>query len=179
MKALIINLAGETGRMAFQRKQMASLRLDYERIDAITPETLCPAADDLFWALWERPLRPGEKAFFASHQKAWEAVVRAAAPCLILEDNALLSTETPAFLSQVETFQGPEHLSLEVRVRKKLVSRKHLIAGGATSRPAPVRRLYQDRPGSAAYILWPSGACKLLKRSRRHPGLSDAAITAA
>lgn len=168
MKALIINLAGETARMDFQRRQMESLGLDYERLEAVTPKTLCPPANDPFWTLWERPLRPGEKALFASHQKAWETVVRNDAPRLILEDDALLSTETPDFLAQAQAFGKAERICLEVRGRKKLCSRRL-----SAVRPR-IRRLYQDRTGSAAYVLWPSGARKLLARGRRHPGLSDA-----
>lgn len=159
--------------MDFQRRQMASLGLDYERLEAVTPETLCPPANDPFWTLWERPLRPGEKALFASYQKAWETVVRCNAPCLILEDDALLSTETPAFLAQAEAFGKAERICLEVRGRKKLVSRRLSVAHPR------IRRLYQDRTGAAAYVLWPSGARKLLARGRRCPGLSDAVMCAA
>lgn len=171
MKALIINLAGETTRMDFQRRQMDSLGLDYERLEAVTPKTLCSPANDPFWTLWERPLRPGEKALFASHQKAWETVVRDDAPRLILEDDALLSTETPAFLAQAEAFGKAERICLEVRGRKKLVSRR------LSAVHPRIRRLYQDRTGAAAYVLWPSGASKLLARGRRHPGLSDAVMS--
>ena len=173
MKVLIINLAGETARMDFQRRQMASLGLDYERLEAVTPETLSPAAEDPFWTLWERPLRLGEKALFASHQKAWETVVRDNASRLILEDDALLSTETPAFLAQAEAFGKAERICLEVRGRKKLCSRR---LSAVTPR---IRRLYQDRTGSAAYVLWPSGARKLLARGKQRPGLSDAVMCAA
>jgi glycosyl transferase, family 25 len=39
-----------------------------------------------------------------------------------------------------------------------------------------IRRLWQDRPGAAAYVLWPAGAEKLLARA---PGLADAVISSA
>lgn len=171
MKVLIINLAGEIARMDFQRGQMASLGLNYERLEAVTPKTLCPPANDPFWTLWERPLRLGEKALFASHQKAWETVVRGDAPCLILEDDALLSTETPAFLAQAEALGKVERICLEVRGRKKLVSRR------LSAVHPRIRRLYQDRTGAAAYVLWPSGARKLLARGKQRPGLSDAVMS--
>jgi glycosyl transferase family 25 len=41
-----------------------------------------------------------------------------------------------------------------------------------------MRRLWQDRTGSAAYIVWPSGAAKLTAHALRTGGPSDAIISA-
>ena len=38
------------------------------------------------------------------------------------------------------------------------------------------RRLWLDRSGAAAYLLWPQGAQKLLARSGAVPGLADAVL---
>lgn len=171
MRVLLINLAAETTRMMFQDAQMAALGLERERMDAITPETLPMLADDLRWQQWERPMKAIEIAVLASHCMAWKRVRAAEAPHLIIEDDALLAAETPAFLQELEHEEGLDHITLEVRSRKKLVGRWH--------RNLPMRRLYQDRTGAAAYVLWPSGAGKLLSRAVTRPGLADAVICAA
>ena len=171
MRVLIINLSRATTRMNFQDVQMAALGLEWERMDAVTPETLPVPADDLRWQQWERPMKVIEIAVLASHCMAWERVRVAGAPHLIIEDDALLAAETPVFLQELKHEGGLDHVTLEVRSRKKLVGRRH--------RNLPMRRLYQDRTGAAAYVLWPSGAGKLLSRADIRPGLADAVICAA
>ena len=157
--------------MKFQDAQMAALGLEWERMDAITPETLPMPADDLRWQQWERPMKVIEIAVLASHCMAWKRVRAAGVPHLIIEDDALLAAETPVFLQKLKHEGGLDHVTLEVRSRKKLVGRRH--------RNLPMRRLYQDRTGAAAYVLWPSGAEKLLSRASTRPGLADAIICTA
>ena len=171
MRVLIINLATATTRMAFQAVQMAALGLDWERLEAATPETLPAPPDDPHWRRWERPMRAVEIAVFVSHCMAWERVRAADTPHLIIEDDALLAAEVPMFLQDIEGEAGLDHVTLEVRSRKKLAGRR--------CRNLPMRRLYQDRTGAAAYVLWPSGAGKLLSRAAARPGLADAVICAA
>ena len=63
---------------------------------------------------------------------------------------------------------------METRSRKKLIGRCAYPVGVHFS----LRRLYQDRTGAAAYVLYPEGAHKLLQKARRHgPGLADAFIS--
>lgn len=171
MRVLIINLAAAGARMRFQAEQMAILGLDWERMEAVTPETVPAPLGDPRWRRWERPLRAAEIAVLASHCAAWERVRTSDAPCLILEDDAFLALETHAFLRETEDEKGLDHVTLEARSRKKLVGRRHPNL--------PIRRLYQDRTGAAAYVLWPSGAEKLLSRAATRPGLADAVIAAA
>ena len=168
MRVLIINLSLATTRMKFQDAQMAALGLEWERIDAVTPETLPAPTDDLRWQRWQRPMKAVEIAVFASHCMAWKRVRAAEVPHLIIEDDALLAAETPALLQKLTREAGIDHVTLEVHNRKKLVGRRH--------RNLPMRRLYQDRTGAAAYVLWPSGAGKLLSRADIRPGLADAVI---
>lgn len=171
MRVLIINLAAATARMGFQVMQMGNLGLDWERMEAVTPDTLPAPPDDVRWRRWERPMRTTEIAAFASHCAAWERVRKTDAPHLIIEDDAFLASETLAFLLEFESEKRLDHVTLEVRSRKKLVGRPHPNL--------PIRRLYQDRTGAAAYVLWPSGARKLLARASARPGLPDAVIAAA
>ena len=169
MKIRVINVASATTRMAFQGEQLKRLGLAFERIEAMTPDTLSPPSDDASWATWERPMREIEKALYASHRSVWAKIAAEDGPCLVLEDDALLSARTPELLGALATEIGIEHVTLEVRNRAKNVAKK--------PHPSrPLRRLYQDRTGAAAYVLWPKGADKLLARP---VGLADAVICAA
>lgn len=171
MKALIINMASQTQRMAFQEAQMAVLGLDYERLEATTPAGITPPAADPWWDGWERPLIDAEKAALLSHRSAWQRVAGEGQPMLVLEDDALLAAQVPSFVAQAGRLPGIDHITLEVRARAKLVARRGWPGLAA-------RRLYQDRTGAAAYLLWPSGAEKLLARSRKRPAIADSVICA-
>ncbi|MEJ2322085.1 MAG: glycosyltransferase family 25 protein [Gammaproteobacteria bacterium] len=171
MQVLIINLPEAAERMDFQQAQMQRLGLDFRRLEEITTAQLDPPADAPYWKTWQRPLRDTEKAAFLSHKRAWQTVLDENRPFLILEDDAVLSSAVPGFLSSCESIDWADHLSLEVRGRKKIVGKK------MASKEIPVRRLYQDRTGAAAYILWPAGAKKLLERCRNYSGLADAVIS--
>ncbi len=168
MLARIINVASNTSRMSFQRAQMETLGLEWKRLEATIPETLPVPFSDPRWNQWERPLRAAEAALFVSHCAAWEEVAASNEPKLILEDDALLAADVPAFLQRLESKEGFDHITLEVRNRKKLVGGMHSSL--------PIRRLYQDRTGAAAFVLWPSGARKLLARAKARAALADAII---
>lgn len=172
MKCLVINVASATARMAFMAEQLQSRGLSFERLDAVTPHDVPQFADAYDWNSWERPLKETEKACFLSHVAAWQAVVAHDAPMLVLEDDALLSVGLAGVLAALETMAGLEHVTLEVRKRKKIVGRTGLVLGHA-HRLLP---LYQDRSGAAAYVVWPSGARKLLARTRSQVALADALI---
>ncbi|WP_375552055.1 glycosyltransferase family 25 protein [Rhodophyticola porphyridii] len=171
MRVLIINMAAATDRMAFMAAQMRHFGFDWERIEAVTPATLSPPAADPVWHRWQRPLRVTEMALCASHMAAWRRVLALDAPCLVLEDDAVLASGLPGFLQAVDGLDGVEHISLETRGRKKLVARVPHPA-------APIRRLWQDRTGSAAYVVTPAGARKLLRHAAKVGGPSDAIISA-
>ena len=170
MKVLIINMATATDRMAFMAAQMGHFGLDWARIEAITPNTLTPPADDPVWHRWQRPLRVTEMALCASHMAAWRAVIAADCPHLILEDDATLAADLPAFLADVAGLLDVDHISLETRGRKK-------VLGRVLHSAAPMLRLWQDRTGSAAYIAYPNGAKLMLDHAQRVGGPSDAIIS--
>lgn len=154
--------------MAFQRLQMAALGLDGERIEAVTPATLPEPADSPRWQRWERPLREVEIALMVSHVRVWERVLRDGRQHLVLEDDAMLAKDVPGFLTRLEAEEGLDHVTLETRGRRKMMGRWH--------RRLSMRRLWQDRSGAAAYVVWPGGAAKLLQHYERRPGLADAVI---
>lgn len=169
MRTLVINLASETQRLSFQRAQAERLGLAFDVLPAVCVAQLPSQDKGLDWTRWQRPLRDVEKACLLSHRRAWKRVAALEGPTLILEDDAWLMPSAASFLAQAAQITGIEHLSLETRGRKKML--------GATHPQLPsLRRLWLDRTGAAAYILWPEGARKLLERSTKVPALADAVI---
>jgi glycosyl transferase, family 25 len=173
LKCIIINLETAKDRMNFMTKQMNKLSLKFLRINAIAENNLVLSNKKSYWNTWERPLKNTEKACLLSHINAWKSVVKNNRPALILEDDALLSNDTKSVLNAASALQNMDLLSLEVRFRKKLLSKKRekLCFGYHYS------KMYQNGSGAAAYILWPSGAKKLITYSKKHAALADALIT--
>jgi len=171
MLVLLINLDRSTDRLAFQERQLATLGLTFRRIPAVTADAASGARSEEYWNSWERPLRPAERACLLSHVAAWKRVVAAGQPALILEDDAVLSRRVPEVLVSLEGMTGLDHVSFETRGRRKLMGHQARMAGDVT-----LHRLYQDRTGAAAYVLWPSGAAKLITRATHEAGLADAMI---
>lgn len=169
--ALVINLDTRRDRLAAQAQQLDAAGLTWERLRAVTPATLSPPPDAAYWARWERPMRDVEKAALASHRLAWAQVARTGRPRLILEDDAMLLGGAVDLLARLSGLDGLDHVSLETRGRRKRLGKAHPAA--------PIRRLWQDRTGAAAYVLWPRGAEKLLARTETAGGLADAVICAA
>ncbi|MCB6178828.1 glycosyltransferase family 25 protein [Rhodobacter sp. Har01] len=167
LRALVINLPAETARLAFQRDQAARLGLELEVVPAVTVADLSPPADDPCWNRWQRPLRAVEMATLMSHRAAWRRVIALGQPVLVLEDDAWLMPGAAALAAQAAALAGIEHLSLETRGRRKLLGATHPQVPG-------LRRLWLDRTGAAACLLWPEGARKLLARADRVPALADA-----
>jgi len=171
MRALVINLDAATERLEMMRTQLDALEIDWERLDATGLAQIDPPLGDRIWQSWERPLRQTEMAGMCSHLLAWQRVSDSGQPWLILEDDALLDKSVPTFLETVSGLAGLEHISLETRGRAKYLDPK-------PHSKAPIQRLRLDRSGAAAYVLWPSGARKLVTRSAKTRGLADALLCA-
>ena len=171
MKALVINLASDTGRMAFQVAQLDAIGLAFERLDAVTPDTLHPPATDPYWSRWERPMRTTEMAAFASHRAAWERIAASDTAHLVLEDDAYLMPGAERLLATLSDLPQAEFVTLETRGRRKRIAHD-------PHPHAPIHRLWQDRTGAACYVLWPGAARKLLTRAASAPGLADAVLCA-
>lgn len=172
MEALVINLATAHERMNAMKQQLARLQISYERLEATTAEAAAKTGTSAYWNTWERPLKDTEKACLMSHMAAWRVVLEVSKPLLILEDDAILSNVLPELLPLLRARGGIDHVTLEARGRKKVIGNDVLEL---TDRLA-LRRMVQDRSGAAAYILWPSGAQKLLSHVERRVGLADAVI---
>lgn len=174
MRILVINLDQCRERLEFQRRQMQRLGLAFERLRAVTRSELDLEEMNCLASQWERPMRPNEVACLKSHQSAWRAIASGTEPVLVLEDDALLAATTPAVLEVLGRLDEFDHVTLETRGRKKLLARHGLPLTGRIQ----AIRLYQDRTGAAAYVLWPRAAQRLLARSEQAAGLADALLAA-
>jgi len=175
MNILIINLPGAIERRNFQQEQFSKLSLDFNFLDATSTSDISTAAYKKHSKDWQRPLQKTEVACYFSHRNAWDKVIESNQPTLILEDDALLSNCVPELLRALSNKKDVDFITLENRTRKKFVAKIHedIICDSR------LLRLYQDRTGAAGYILWPSGAKKLIQSEQKKGiALADAHITA-
>lgn len=180
VNTLIINLKSSQDRRDFQKRQFGKLGLDFEILEAFSVVDLNEEQYQKLGFGWQRPLRKVEVACFLSHQKAWEEVLKRNQPCLILEDDAVLASNVKEILNEIEQHQflDVDLINLEVRSRKKIISRKPVCTLNHTQ--VKLYGLYQDRTGAAGYILYPSGAKKLLDRlAKTAPAITDGFIFSA
>lgn len=178
MRVLIINLPKSTARLDFQKQQLGRINLECDVIIAVGIDDLEEATYKRFSHTWQRLMRRTEVACFMSHLKTWQIVKEKNQPYLILEDDALLSRCVPELLNDFETPEFANNncdlITLEIRNRKKIVGKSHQ----KLSCNAHLLDLFQDRTGAAAYVLWPSGANKLIdKYNKGKIGLADAFIS--
>ena len=175
MDTLVISLTNAKERRDFQQNQLSKLGLEFEFLDATSIHDLNEATYKQHYQDWQRPLKTTEVACYYSHRQAWDRVIQFNKPVLILEDDALLSKCVPELLKDFADKENTDLINLENRARKKFVSR----SGEHIACNSKLLRLYQDRTGAAGYILWPSGAKKLIQcEERKGIALADAHITA-
>tara|TARA_B100000787_G_scaffold122797_1_gene92332 strand:- start:1674 stop:2459 length:786 start_codon:yes stop_codon:yes gene_type:complete len=174
VQIFVINLPGATERTKLQKDQLTKLNLKFEIITAMTVEDISKDTYKKHFFDWQRPLRKTEVACYFSHKSAWNRVIKSKEPALILEDDAILSRFLPKLLDNLNSIQNTDLINLENRSRKKFVSRSYKDIACQSK----LLRLYQDRTGAAGYILWPSGAKKLIQfEINKGIGLADAQIT--
>jgi len=159
LNIFVINLSAATERRQFQKQQLFELELDYEILSAIAPDDINSETYKKHYSDWQRPLRDTEVACYFSHRSAWQKIIKTNQPALILEDDALLSKCVPELLKSFTHKKNVDFINFEVAARKKFISK----IGQDTACNSKLFRLYQDRTGAAGYILWPSGAKKLLQ----------------
>ena len=175
MQIFVINLPSAIERRKFQNNQLTKLGLEYKILDATSIDDINEATYIKHYFDWQRPLRKTEVACYYSHRSAWNKVIKSEKPALILEDDVILSMHLPELLKNLNAIKNTDLINLENRSRKKFVSRSHIDI----SCNSKLFRLYQDRTGAAGYILWPSGAKKLIQLEKNSGiALADAHITA-
>jgi len=160
-------------RRKFQTKQFDSLGLRFEFLNAVSSEDI---KDDEYQELsfdWIRQLKISELACYKSHKKLWEAISISNIPTLILEDDALIAKDLKRLLEKLKKLKNIDLVNLENRGRKKILSSHNfeLFDNYKT------HKLLHDTTGAAGYVLWPSGAKKLLELEKRKGiALADAQI---
>jgi len=175
MNIFVINLPSAIERLQFQEEQLLSLTLDHQILSATSVNDINDETYKKHYFDWQRPLKNTEVACYYSHRSAWNKVIKTDRPALILEDDALLSQCVPKLLKSFADKKDVDLINLEVRGRMKFVSK----IGEDIVCNSKLFRLYQDRTGAAGYILWPSGAKKLLQHEEINGiALADAHISA-
>jgi len=175
VQIFVINLPDAVKRHELQKDQLNKLGLEYKILYATSADDISEATYKKHYFDWQRPLRKTEVACYFSHRLAWDKVIRSGEPALILEDDAILSIFLPKLLDSLNKIKSTDLINLENRSRKKFVSRSYV----EIECNSKLLRLYQDRTGAAGYILWPSGANKLIQLEKNSGiGLADAHITA-
>jgi len=173
LNIFVINLSGDVERRHFQKQQLSELGLDYKILNAISIDDINNETYKKHYFDWQRPLRNTEVACYFSHRSVWQKIITKNMPALILEDDALLSKCVPELLKSFTNKKNVDYISLEVAGRKKIISKigENIVCN------SKLYRLYQDRNGAAGYVLWPSGAKKLLEHeSLNGIGLADSHI---
>lgn len=171
--ALVINLASAADRRAFQERQLAALGIPFRILSATAVADVDPAVMARLRRTWARPLRATEVCCTLSHRRAWQTVLDEGRPRLILEDDAVLSRHMAGLLQNLIGRRDLHYVTFESLGIAKLLARKRERMGQA---PFTLARLYRDRGGAAAYLLWPDAAARLLKATEDTIPLADAAI---
>jgi len=177
MKALVINLNSAIDRMAFQKQQLKSLGIKFQRLPAFKINNTQDKTYQDYYSTWQRPMTISEVSCFFSHKKAWDQIIEQNQPMLVLEDDAWLADNVSMVLDKLEKLSDLDYVTFEVTGSN---SRK-LIAKEAVDNFHDINlmRLYQGRSGAGAYVLWPSGARKLIKKTEKgNIGLADKFINA-
>ncbi|MEZ5536100.1 MAG: glycosyltransferase family 25 protein [Thiolinea sp.] len=165
MQILVINLPESKDRLDFQQKQLDRMGLDYEIIRAVSTSYVHERVHHHLTLGWNRPLLRTEIACYFSHHKIWQMVVKRSQPALVLEDDALLSRHVPALLEALDNRNDLDIVNFEVHGNRKTVGKTaQTLLGEYKLLP-----LYQDPIGAAGYVIWPSGAKKLLEKAKTVP----------
>lgn len=160
MKIFVISLAEAVERQAFIAKQMEALGLTYSIVQGVRVD------DDLVsksgYNDRGRRLRYGyalsksEIGCFLAHREVWKMVDQQKEKCLILEDDALVSGLSREILDQIEEVTFPlVRLAGVFEKRHKFIDR------------TPFAKYWGDPSGTAAYVLGPKQAHRLLEKSKR------------
>ncbi len=174
MYIFIISLENSLDRRKFQKNQLHKLNLKFDFLKAVSSDNITSKIYEKHKNDWQRPLKYTEIACYFSHYNAWSKVVELNRPVLILEDDALLSNATPKILQSLLVYKNIDLVTLENRGRKKFVAKLGIDIGYNSV----LLRLYQDRTGAAGYVLYPSGAKKLIRHGKKKGiALADAHIT--
>lgn len=176
MKVFIINLAQSTDRLKLQKQQFDRLGMTFERLPAVTVGDISESFYLENIKHGQRLIKQTEMACFLSHKSAWEKVILENKPCAILEDDAVLVHDFKEVLDEIAQLNDPniDLINLEVQPRNKIVANDpsyHIVEDEYA-----IYQLLLEKNGTGGYVLFPSGAKKLLAEAKHRLALADAFI---
>lgn len=176
MKVFIINLPQSTDRLELQLTQFKRLNLEFERLPAVSVGDISESFYLEHIKHGQRLMKQTEMACFLSHKTAWEKVVLESKPCVILEDDALLVHDFAQILDDIENLTDPhiDLINLEVQPRQKIVAKSP--SHSLVNHEYALYQLLLEKNGTGGYIVFPSGAQKLLTEAKNRLALADAFI---
>jgi glycosyl transferase family 25 len=114
MRTFVINLESSKLRMAEMNQRLTEMNLAYERMPAVNGSQLSTEELHSFYQpalnkkLYRRPLSAGEIGCYMSHRNCWVKIQEQQLDlALILEDDAEMSDQLSALLSNIEKIQQP------------------------------------------------------------------------
>ena len=166
----IISLASATHRRAFQETQAKRLGFDAIWSSAVGIQDL---SDQFFYEnafRWQRALKKTEVACFMSHLHLWKTIADGHTPAVILEDDVILGGDWYTDIQTLAKHAKADFICLEAWKRKTLGQAQQV-------KNLTVQKLWLNSAGAAGYMLWPSGAKRLVSRYERcGVALADAFI---
>ncbi|WP_161992719.1 glycosyltransferase family 25 protein [Aureimonas leprariae] len=160
-RAIFINLDRAAERRRFMEEQGARLGIAMTRFAAVRAEDIPVEQARALNHRWERPLTGAELGCYLSHLAIWREAAAGDGPVLVLEDDVMLSKRLPSVLPRLVALPEVEFLNFESYERKRFVAHPpRPISDGLA-----VVRVYRDKSGSGAYLLWPAGARRLIERA--------------
>lgn len=173
MQVIVINLPDAVERRTFQEQQLQKLSLNYTILVATSVDDIDEKTYKQHYNDWLRSLKKTEVACYYSHKKCWDKVISSNQPALILEDDAYLSDNINVLLNNIKTNQDIDYIDLEVTNRKKNISHQASLSYSEHK----LSKIYLNSYGAAGYVLFPSGAKKLIKHEQINGiALADAHI---
>ncbi|MDH0382567.1 glycosyltransferase family 25 protein [Comamonas aquatica] len=160
-----INLERDVERRRLLESQFQELSLPGSRLDAVWWDQLSPKEQAQLYSpqlnrqQFFKPLRNGEKGCYASHLKAWQALLDSSAQAMvILEDDVRILPGFTAALDQIEQLPASwDMIKLLSRPVEKIRAARPLIPGHQLIQ-------YQRVPSwTAGYVVSRTGAEKLLR----------------
>jgi len=166
VRILIISRTGEEKRRQFQLQQMQKLGLDFEFLDAFEARDLsmeeCQAAANN----WPSPTMREDIACFTSHRIAWIKIIERNEWTLILEDDAVLSANFGDAIRSIKARGNGWDCVYDL----EFAPRPHILAKSPAWIDGIHRatRVFQNRVGTAGYVIGPRAAAKMLEDTRNY-----------
>jgi glycosyl transferase family 25 len=163
VKIFVISLNSSANeRRAFQKKQFKKLNLKFTFVDVVCIDDICEKEKYNMAKKWTRSVRDIDLAIFMSHKKVWRLASLLEEPCLIIEDDAVLSKDINLFLDFLKNYSYDDNVVFDL----EYVPRKHVLARkNIKIKKWSLSYIYQNKNGLACYIVTPKVAKKMLEKA--------------